>query len=192
MTENELIDGILHRDRKACQLLVERYREQVIRTAYHILGNMEDAEDLSQEIFIDILQSVQQFRRSSALGTWIYRVTVNRAINMERKKSRRSFIVRMTELIGRLAPDGTRETDTIASPVTDTQAEDRQILRLAIEGLPEKQRIAFILNKYDGLSYRQVADIMETGLPAVESLIHRARINLQKQLCHHFPEYNKT
>jgi RNA polymerase sigma factor (sigma-70 family) len=192
MTDPELIEGILRRDRNAFQYLVSQYQKQVIKTACYIVGNMEEAEDLSQEIFIEIIQSVNSFKRSSSFSTWVYRITVNKALNMVRKQKRRGIMVRLESIFRQPADQGAGKTMEPSTSHNELDhKEKRELLHAAISRLPENQRIAFVLNKFDEQTYRQIADIMKIGLPAVESLIHRAKINLQKYLMHQFSEYQK-
>jgi RNA polymerase sigma-70 factor (ECF subfamily) len=190
MTDPELIEGILKRDRVAFEYLVRQYERQVIKTAYYFLGNMEDAEDLSQEIFLEIIQSVGGFKRSSSLSTWIYRITVNKTLNMVKRKKRQGFLVRLESLFAVKDQHGKpNELIPAANSAGHDQGENSKLLYAAIGRLPENQRIAFVLCKFDDQSYRQIAAIMKTGIPAVESLIHRAKLNLQKYLASEFPEY---
>jgi RNA polymerase sigma factor (sigma-70 family) len=148
---------------------------------------------LSQDIFLDIIRSMNSFKQSSSLSTWIYRITVNKSLNMVKKQQRRQVMVRIESLFRQKADYGTgRNQEPSVSPDEFEQQERRELLHAAIHRLPENQRIAFVLCKFDDQSYNQVADIMKIGLPAVESLIHRAKVNLQKHLVHHFSEYQKT
>ena len=193
MTDPELIEGILRRDRYAFQCLVERYQKQVIKTACYFVGNMEDAEDLSQEIFLDIINSINSFKRSSSLSTWIYRITVNKSLNMVKRHQRHGLMIRLESLLWRSSSPGSGQEPEPSATANDFEQQEKQrLLHAAIGRLPENQRIAFVLSKFDDQSYKQIADIMKIGLPAVESLIHRAKLNLQKLLIHHFSEYQKT
>ena len=193
MTDPELIEGILRRDRNAFQYLVDRYQKQVIKTACYFVGSMEDAEDLSQEIFLDVIRSVNSFNKSSSLSTWIYRITVNKSLNLVKKQQRRGIIVRLESLLRQ--PSGQaagKYQEPSVSPTDFENKEKRDLLHSAISRLPENQRIAFVLSKFDDQSYKQIAEIMKIGLPAVESLIHRAKLNLQKYLMHQFSDYQKS
>lgn len=193
MTEAELIAGIKERQRPALQILVDRYRDQVIKTAFYFLGDMADAEDLSQEIFIEIIQSINDFRQTSTLKTWIYRITVNKALNMVKQRKRRGIFFRIGSLFHGDNPSNTQD---FAEPVIQTDAvekqETRAMIQKAIDKLPENQRIAFVLSRFDDQPYKEIAGIMNISLPAVESLIFRARQNLQKQLVRSFPEYKSN
>jgi RNA polymerase sigma factor (sigma-70 family) len=192
MTEQELIRGIISRERTAIVSLVETYQERVIKTAYYFLGNMQDAEDLAQDVFMEVLNSIDRFRQTSALSTWIYRITVNRSLNSLKKQKRMHLVQQLGNYIG--IEKGSRESlqeqwRDEGSPM-ETE-ENRQLLDLTIGTLPENQRTAFILCKYEELSYKEIAEVMGLSLASVESLIHRAKLNLQKCLAAHFSEYSK-
>ena len=124
MTDPELIEGILRRDRYAFQCLVERYQKQVIKTACYFVGNMEDAEDLSQEVFLEILRSINRYKKGSTLSTWIYRITVNKSLDHLRKQQRRSFVQKMGTML-RISPDGMslEENEPVA---LDTRNDDNE------------------------------------------------------------------
>lgn len=193
MTDPELIEGILQHDRNAFQYLVDKYQNQVIKTACYFVGNMADAEDLSQEIFLEIIRSMKSFKRSSSLSTWIYRITVNRSLNLVKKRQRQGVMMRIESLFRN---PGGQETPKVTEPsVMPDEVEHnemRELLHAALRRLPENQRIAFVLSKFDDQSYKQIAEIMKIKLPAVESLIHRAKLNLQRYLVHQFSEYQKS
>jgi RNA polymerase sigma-70 factor, ECF subfamily len=192
MTEQELVDGLISRNNEAIQTLVNTYQKNVIKTAYYFVANMEDAEDLSQEVFLEVLRSVNRYKKRSSLHTWVIRITINKSLDHLRREKRRNFIVRMENVLN-ITRSGRNERNYEAA-ITDTTNEDREkrkILDTAIGSLPENQKIAFILNKYDELPYMEIAGIMNVSLSSVESLIHRAKINLQKKLADHFSEYGK-
>lgn len=190
MTEQELTDGLVNKNKEAIEYLVRNYQRNVIKTACYFVGNMEDAEDLSQEIFLEIIDSVGRFRKKSSLYTWIYRITVNRSLDHLRKQKRKQMVHHMASLIlprGNMNNPGFIEPGTTNFPAEEK--EKRKILDKAVNALPENQRIAFILSKYDDKSYSEIAEIMNLTISSVESLIHRAKVNLQKNLVHHFSEY---
>lgn len=190
MTEQELIAGLMTQDKAAIGFLVETFQKQIIKTAYNFVDNMEDAEDLSQEVFMEVLRSIGRYKKKSALSTWIYRITVNRSLDHLRRQKRRNIVQRLESFI-RISNDG--GSRYVAEPATiythHEEREKRKILESAINSLPENQKIAFVLSKYDDLSYKEIADVMNLSLPSVESLIFRARMNLQKKLVNYFSEY---
>jgi RNA polymerase sigma-70 factor (ECF subfamily) len=191
MTDQELIAGIIARDKHAVQFLVSIYHKQVIKTAHHFVRNMDDAEDLAQDVCIEILESVQHFKGSSTLSTWIYRVTVNKSLNFIRKNKRKQLLGQVESLFKRT--NCLYEQKVPEPSVNDNTFEDkerRHLLDKSINSLPENQRIAFVLNKYEDLPYKQIAEIMNVSLASVESLLQRAKQNLQKRLIHQFSEYS--
>lgn len=190
MTDQDLIAGIISRDKSAVQFLVSNYHKQVIKTAYHFVRNMDDAEDLAQDVCIEILESVHQFKGSSSLSTWIYRITVNKSLNHLRKNKRKQLMSQVENLFRKPVED--QHKNTIEPFHHDTTIEDkerRKILDKTVNSLPENQKIAFILNKYEELPYKEIAEIMNVSLASVESLLQRAKHNLQKRLIHQFSEY---
>ncbi len=184
MDESQLITGIQQGDRKSFQLLVEKHQQMVVNTCLGIVHSKADAEDLAQDVFLEIFRTAKNFRGEAKISTWLYRIATNRSLNFIRNKKRKGFFQsfeeaftggrnRDNEITGNLSDQPDRM-------ITDQQRTD--LLHRAIDRLPEKQRVAFTLNKYEELSYRQIAEVMEISLASVESLIHRAKKNLQDQL----------
>lgn len=182
MTEEDLIKGIQAGNEEAFRELFEKYRNRVFNTCNSIVHNPSDADDLVQEVFIEIYRSSGKFRGESRISTWIYRIAINKGLNHMRQVNRRKWY----QSIENLASLNLRQTpaaSAIRQP--DTELEDKQQaqrLHSAIDDLPENQRTAFLLSKYEDLSYLEIAEVMNTSLSAVESLIHRAKSNLQKKL----------
>ena len=190
MTEPELVDGLISQNNKAIEYLVNIYQKNVIKTAYYFVANMEDAEDLSQEVFLEILKSISRYKKNASLYTWIYRITVNKSLDHLRRQKKRNIFQTVGSFV-RVSSDGIKRDDNKLAAM-DTRHEDienRKILDNAVNSLPENQKIAFILNKYEEMTYKEIAEIMDLSLSSVESLIHRAKLNLQKKLLHYFSEY---
>ncbi len=178
----ELIHALQQGDEKAYATLVKTYGQMVYSTAFGFFNNRTDAEDLTQEVFLEAFHSINKFRGDSSVSTWLYRITVNKSINQLKKNKKRE------QLSGSLIPGGERTMWGHAkSPdAISENLERRHILHTAMDTLPELQKTAFILHKYDGLPYKEIAQVMNTSLSSVESLIHRAKINLQKKLIHYY------
>jgi RNA polymerase sigma factor (sigma-70 family) len=190
MTEQDLIEGLIGQRKDAVQYLVQTYQEDVIKTAFHFLGNIEDAEDLSQEVFLEIFRSIGRYKKEASLYTWIYRITVNRSLDQLRRQKRRAVFQRLGSLFQDHGDDRhPNGREPMTRDTTNDDMERRKILDTAVGSLPENQRIAFILSKYEELSYKQISEIMNLSLSSVESLIHRAKINLQNKLVRYFSEY---
>ena len=143
-----------------------------------------DAEDIAQDVFIEVFESASKFRGDSELSTWIYRITVNKSINFLRSSRRR-------KMVGILDTFLSGDNSSVTEPATGQEmAPDNEISKIeqskainsAMASLSFKQRTAFVLSKYDELSYKEIAAIMETSVSSVESLIFRAKTNLQKKL----------
>ncbi len=192
MTDQELIEGIIKHDRIAIRQLVDQYQRKVIKTAYYFLGNMEDAEDLSQDIFLEIMESINKFRKEASFSTWVYRITVNKSLNRIRKNKRGAMISHLESLFRSSQESEACHPGIPATSFTPMEEEEkRMILHKAIGSLPENQRISFVLHKFEERSYKEISEIMSVSLSSVESLIHRAKMNLQKRLIPNFPEYSK-
>jgi RNA polymerase sigma-70 factor (ECF subfamily) len=192
MTDRELVEGLKNQERAAVRHLVSCYQKKVIKTASYFLGSLEEAEDLSQEIFMEIMASIHKYRQDAAFSTWIYRITVNRALNRVKRNRREAIVARIGSFL-HTVPGGKSRIADLPSDARLPLEEDeqRRLLYKAIGSLPENQRIAFILHKFEERSYKEIAGVMALSLASVESLIHRAKLNLQKSLLPHFSEYSK-
>lgn len=185
MSEKNFIERLLSNDTEAYEALVERFRDKVIRTANGFLHNINDAEDIAQEVFIEVFRSLKRFRKESELSTWIYRITVNKSLNQYRKQSRRSFAERTQFLTG----EKENFNNIVSNERSDKDVlnkERRTILFNAIDNLPKNQKIAFVLSKYDDLPHKEISQIMNISLSAVESLVFRAKKNLQNMLVKYY------
>lgn len=177
-----LIEKLKQGDQGAFSEIVETRKGMVYNTVLGLLQNPEDAEDVTQEVFIKVFESVRQFKGESAFSTWLYRIAVTTALEFLRKKKRKKRFAFITSLFGEGDTPVTDPPDFVHPGVLLDRRENARVLFKAIQKLPENQRIAFSLHKVEGLSYQEVADVMETTVSAVESLIHRARQNLRKSL----------
>lgn len=177
-----LIEKLKQGDQGAFSEIVETRKGMVYNTVLGLLQHPEDAEDVTQEVFIKVFESVRQFKGESAFSTWLYRIAVTTALEFLRKKKRKKRFAFITSLFGEGDTPVTDPPDFVHPGVLLDRRENARVLFKAIQKLPENQRIAFSLHKVEGLSYQEVADVMETTVSAVESLIHRARQNLRKSL----------
>lgn len=172
--------------KKGCQIafnqLVAAHQERVINTCLGFVPNMQDAEDICQEAFIEIFRSISKFRGDAKLSTWIYRVAVTKSLDHLKAKKRKKRISFLQSLIG--VDDKPIEVkDEFNHPGVALENKERtKILFAAIEQLPNNQRMAYTLIKIEDMPYKEVAAVLESTLSAVESLIFRAKKNLQKTL----------
>jgi RNA polymerase sigma-70 factor (ECF subfamily) len=182
LTDQLLVEALKAGDEAAFRELVETRQGLVYNTVLGLVQNAEDAEDVSQEVFIKVFESVRQFKGESAFTTWLYRVAVTTALEFLRKKKRKKRFAFLTSLFGDDQNPLHDPPDFVHPGVQLDNREKAKTLFQAIQKLPENQRIAFTLHKVEGLSYQEVSDVMATTVAAVESLIHRARQNLKKTL----------
>lgn len=184
-SEKELVELALAGNQRAFAQLVGAYKQMVFRTAMGFLHNEDDAADLAQEVFVQLFRSLAEFRGDARLSTWLYRITVNRALNELRNRNSRSWLNRLSQFW---------EAEPEKLPVSASERADdlllnnerAHILHRAIDSLPENQRTAFVLNKFDELSYAEIAEVMQLSIPSVESLLHRAKKSLQTKLIYFY------
>ena len=181
-----LIDKILEGDQLAFKELVEKYQTMIINTCIGFLHDKQDAEDIAQEVFVEVFYSLGKFRKEAKLSTWLYRIAVNKSLNFLRSKKRRQWIQRFEDAMGIGRPGQTEPIETRHPGVEMETNEEAAMLHVTINSLSENQRIAFTLNKYEDLSYSEIADVMGVSVSSVESLIHRAKINLQQKLMNYY------
>ena len=173
--DNQLMLDFVRGDESAFAVLFERHRKRVLNTAYHFLGDRDAAQDAAQEVFVKVYTSGKAYRPNAAFTTWLYRITANACLDEVRKR-KRSRLATNEELLDCIV-------DPAASP--EVQARSNELareVRAAIASLPESQRLAVILQRYEGLPYQQIADVLKTSVPAVESLLFRAKHSLRRAL----------
>ena len=184
MTDQKLTDGILTGNQKYFKELVDIYQTQVLNTCNSFLHNKNDAEDITQEVFIEVFLSVHKFKREAKLSTWLYRISVNKSLNFIRDNKKRSFVKSIENIFSGeqktelQIPDNSNQYSDIA----DIQDERTELLHKSINALSKNQKIAFTLSKFENLSYIQISEVMNLSLSSVEGLIHRAKKNVQKKI----------
>lgn len=181
MNEKELIEKLRQGEEPAFRLLVEEYRNRVFHTVLNILQDSEEAEDAAQETFIQVFESIKGFKEESSLSTWIYRIATRKALDKLRRRKARQH---QHQLLPWWMPEEKKSAEHLFlhPGIISENKEKAAVLFRAISNLPEKQRIAFTLIKVQGMNYEEACEILEQNIKAVESLITRAKINLQKNL----------
>ncbi len=181
MNEKELIQQLKQGQEPAFRLLVETYRNRVYHTILNIVQDETEADDTAQEVFIQIYESINAFKETSSLSTWIYRICVRKAIDkLRRKKTRR----RLQQWLPWWMPDEKKSSAAAFyhPGIEFDKKEKASILFKAISSLPEKQRIAFTLIKVQEMSYAEAGIALNQSIKSIESLVSRAKENLQKYL----------
>jgi RNA polymerase sigma-70 factor, ECF subfamily len=182
MTQNELIELVLEGNREAFRSIVEQYQTKIFRTCMGFVHSKEDAEELTQDVFVNVFQNLDRFKGKSSFSTWIYRIAVNSSLNHLRKQKRLGYFRRVENVfgIGESNNAGLKYADSPEKLMIDNERNNQ--LYHAIGSLPENQRIAFTLSKYDEMSQREIAAVMNLTEGAAEALIQRAKTNLRKNL----------
>ena len=182
MTEQELLLGLRNKEEAAFKELVSLYQDRVFNTALGFLQNQSDAEDISQEVFIQVYRSIHQFKEESILSTWIYRITTTKSLDLLRSRKRKKRFGFITSLFGEDNKPVYEPQDFNHPGVLQENKEDASQLFKLVNELPENQRKAFILNKVEELSYKEIAEILQTSEAAIDSLLQRAKQNLRKKI----------
>ena len=172
------------------ETIYHEFKVMVFNLALNYLQNIEDAEEVTQDVFVKVYHSLSQFQQKSSHKTWIYRITINQCLDFTKKKNSRKRLY----FFGKKS-ENKREylnTSTFEHPgiLLENQEAAAQLFSV-INTLTENQKTAFLLSKLDGMSNPEIAEIMELSISAVESLIFRAKASLQEKLEKKFSEYRK-
>ena len=166
-------------DERAFEELIESHQSPVIRTIAKMLGDASTAEDLAQQVFIRVWQSAPRYAATAKFTTWLMTITRNLVFNETRRRGRARFFPMEHE-------DGSpREIPDAISLEPGRNLEEKELQKAieeAVASLPEQQRLALILRRYEGMDYEEIADVLETTIPSVKSLLFRAREALRSRL----------
>jgi len=167
--------------------LVERHKQRVFNIAYRYLGNIDDAEDAAQQVFINVYNAQKTYAPKAQFTTWLYTICKNTCLKTFRKKRLKTVSIdadlelEQDDLSFQL-PDPNAPT-----PLENAINSERDLaVKAAIDSLPENQKMVVILCKYEQLSYEKIAEITGFSIKAVKSLLHRARVNLKEKLSGYF------
>lgn len=185
--EKQLIKLLQEGNENAYRELINKYKDKIFKTALGFVPFEEVAEDLTQEVFIEVFRSINSFRGDSKLSSWLYRIAINKSINYINKNKKHIYNKTIDEYAD-YATFSELHTDKDETLKILNQKEQRKIINEALNKLPERQRVCFSLNKIDGLSYKEISEIMTISISSVESLIHRAKSGLQKLLINYYHE----
>lgn len=188
MNQPELVVQLQQGDGSAFRKLVDEWQDMVYNTAVGIVQNPDDADDITQEVFVQVFQSIQSFKGDSKFSTWLYRITVSKALDHEKKKNRKKRFGFVQSLFGGREEEQLHPVEFDHPGVLAERKERAAALFNALKQLAPNQRIAFTLHKLERQSYQEVAEIMNTTLFAVESLMGRAKGNLKKILNDYYRE----
>ncbi|MEN6457895.1 MAG: sigma-70 family RNA polymerase sigma factor [Thermoguttaceae bacterium] len=181
----QLINQALQGQPDAFGQLVLKYQDRLFNTVFHVVGHTEDARDIVQEALVQAFLKLESFRQESAFYTWLYRIAFNVAMSRRRGHPTCVSMDRLRETANLDPPDG---TDSPSEALE--RKERRQQVRRAIQKLPDDYRAAIVLREIDGCCYETIAEVLDLPIGTVRSRLHRARLQLSRELNAESPETN--
>ncbi len=179
----DLMARIAKGDEGAFETLVNRHQTSILNLIYRYIGDRTQAKDLAQEVFIRVWKSAKTYKREAKFTTWLYRIAINLCLNaLESSHRKKWFSFNRSDEDGKrtleetLADSGPSAEDILLEKERSRQISD------ALQSLPENQRMALVLKRYDNLSYQEIAQVIGCSVSAVESLLVRAKRTLQEKL----------
>ena len=172
-------------DPAAFSQLVQLYQHRLVGIMSHLLGNAEEAEDLAQEVFLRVYRTRKKYRPKAKFATWLFTIANNLALNTLRDRQRKQSVPLNVSESGPLGPRPAEQLvkNRDATPSTSLQhAELAARIRIALDKLNERQKLAVILNKFEDMGYAEIAEVMNLTAKAVKSLLSRARARLREEL----------
>jgi len=171
-------------DERAFEQLVERHQFRVVGTVAKMLGGDADAEDIAQQVFIRVWQSAPRYNPSAKFTTWLLTITRNLVFN-EMRRRQRSRLVPLDPGDADRPPVGIADASARSAPEEIADVELQEAVNRAIASLPEAQRLAVVLRRFENIPYEEIAKVLGTTVPAVKSLLFRARTDLRERLKDH-------
>jgi RNA polymerase sigma-70 factor (ECF subfamily) len=169
----------------AFEELVGQFQQRLVAVMHHLVGSADEAEDLAQEVFLRVYRARKKYHPRCKFSTWLFTIANNLALNHLRARRRRPLVPLPPQESG---PLGARPAEQLApdrgtGPVQKVQKQElAAVIRQALEGLNERQRVAVVLNKYEDMGYAEIAEVMGLTVQGVKSLLSRARENLRAAL----------
>lgn len=191
MTEEALVQSYRQaRDMNSFKALVRRYQNRIFNSAYHLLGNKEEAEEVVQDTFVKVHQGIDHFREDASFGAWVFRISHNLCVDILRNRKKRKAL-QTIPFISRVGEDAEGDFEAGVDDVADMTLEPAQVLDLkeesaiieaSLKSLPEAQRAVLILHDLEGFQYQQIAEIIGASIGTVRSRLHYGRIKLKEML----------
>lgn len=183
MNEKKFIKNLKNGDREAFAELVAMYKDSLLNVCYGYIKDKDDAEDLAQDVFLEVYKTLPNFKEESSLFTWMYRIAVSKSLDEIKK---RKSIKRSAFFEKRERSDGA-DYEMSITPSEELEPDEdlirkqqQEFITYCLNKLADTQRTAFVLSQQDGFSYKEIAEIMEKSLSSIESLVHRSKVNLRK------------
>ena len=183
MKESDLIQRLREGDQEAFKVLFEKFKLPIFNTCLSYLQNTEEAEEVTQDVFVEIYRSVTHYKAESTLSTWIYRISVNKCLDFLRHRKRKKRSGLLISLFKRESTELQIDTPHFNHPgVILENKEKAALLFKIVDKLPDQQKTAFILSQIEDLPQKEIATVMKLSEKAVESLLQRAKVNLRRDL----------
>jgi RNA polymerase sigma-70 factor (ECF subfamily) len=183
-SDAELMADVARGDTAVFRDIVERYQNQVMSTVYRFTGDYYQAEDLTQEVFVRVYKAARRYKPKAKFRTWLFKIVINLCLNYRRDRAR----VRIESLDKRLVTEDGDTARDVRGPDSDIpdvaleELEMKKMVKEAIDDLPENQRLAVILQRFEEMSYKEISETLGVSVSAVESLLFRARRSLKEKL----------
>src|SRR5262245_52688639 len=172
-------------DPSAFAELVDLYNHRLVTVLHHLLGNLQEAEDLAQEVFLRVYRARKKYRPRAKFSTWLFTIANNLALNCLRSRQRKPVVPLDVSESGPLGPRPAEQLvqDRSRQPAHRLQQQElAAVIQQALDCLNERQRMAVVLNKFEDMSYEEIAQVMNLSTKAIKSLLSRARTNLRQAL----------
>ena len=192
--DEQLVKDLKNKDPRAFDRFVELYQKKIYALGFNMTYNQMDAQDVAQDVLLTIFRKVHTFQGKSAFSSWVYRITLN-TVYMKLRSKKKEQAVSLEDAFPSFNGSGyhqekIRDWSENAESLL-FQNETKGIIQKAVNQLPQKEKVVFILRDVEGLSTERVSEILGLSVPAVKSRLHRARLFLRKKLSSYFEEYQK-
>jgi RNA polymerase sigma-70 factor (ECF subfamily) len=182
LNEEMLLRGLREQNAMVLRDFVAQYQERVYNTAISFVKDPSDAEELAQDVFLTVWNSIASFRGESALSTWVYRITVTKSLDLIKARTRKKRFGFIYSITDNKTEINNKTVNWVHPGIIEENKEKAAYLFKAIDALPENQKVAFTLRKMEQLSQKEISEVMKINEGAVESLLQRAKQNLRKSL----------
>ncbi len=175
------------------RLSIKLYQKKIYALSFNLTRNAMDAQDVTQEVLLTLFRKINTFQGKSTFSSWVYRITLN-ASYMKLRSKKKDQSISLDDLLPTYNGAGFQQ-EKIQDWSENTESllftnETKSVIQKAVDQLPEKEKVVFLLRDVEGLSTEKVSEILELTIPAVKSRLHRARLFLRKKLSNYFGEFN--
>lgn len=191
--DNALVDSFRAGCTGSFEVLIRKYETKVYNLAMRLTRNAEDAEEVWQDVFVTVYRKIEGFEGKAKFSSWLYRITVNAAFMKLRKRKQEQNLA-VDDVLAQMQNRAVSEhySSGSRSDFMTVNKEMREVLETAITKLPGEYRAVFILRDIDGLSNKEVGEILDLTIPAVKSRLHRSRLMLRKKLRRYYDDYSNN